>query len=378
MTTTTPNRTEPTAAETPDTEPASFSGSGQSAMRAIVQRSYGSADNLELETMEHPTIGPNEVLIEVHAAGVDQGTAHLMTGTPYVVRLAGLGLTKPKQPIMGFDVAGQVVAIGSAVNRFAVGDDVFGIARGSFADYAAADENKLARKPRNVTVAQAAVSTVSGITALQALIDFGKIQPGQHVLILGASGGVGTYTVQLAKALGAEVTAVDSTAKLDLALSLGADHVVDYTSDDFADNGKTYDLIIDAGGRNSLSRLRRVLTPHGTLVIVGGEGGNRLTGGVGRQLRAVLLSPFVKQRLTMFITKEHHSSIEQLGQFIESGDVVPSIGQRFTLEDTAEAFRQMEAGTIQGNSVVIIHNRATDTDSLGKPKTQKPARIPRS
>jgi NADPH:quinone reductase-like Zn-dependent oxidoreductase len=280
-----------------------------------------------------------------------------------VVRLAGLGLTKPKQPIMGFDVAGQVVAIGSAVTRFSLGDEVFGIASGSFADYAAADENKLARKPRCVTFAQAAVSTVSGITALQALTDIGSVRPGQHVLILGASGGVGTYTIQLAKALGAEVTAVDSTAKLDLALSLGADHVVDYTRDDFVDTGNRYDLIIDAGGRNSLSRLRRVLAPRGTLVIVGGEGGNRLTGGVGRQLRAVLLSPFIKQRLTMFITNEHHSSIERLGEFIESGDVVPSIGQRFTLEDTPEAFRQMEAGTIQGNSVVIIRNSTTDTDS---------------
>jgi NADPH:quinone reductase-like Zn-dependent oxidoreductase len=332
-------------------------------MQAIVQRSYGPADNLKLQMISQPTISPNEVLIEVHAAGVEQGTAHLMTGTPYVVRLAGLGLTKPKQPIMGFDVAGQVVALGSAVTRFAVGDEVFGIASGSFADYAAADENKLARKPRNVTFAQAAVSTVSGITALQALTDIGHVQPGQHVLVLGASGGVGTYTVQLAKALGAEITAVDSTAKLDLAVSLGADHVVDYTRDDFVDTANQYDLIIDAGGRNSLSRLRRVLAPHGTLVIVGGEGGNQLTGGVGRQLRAVLLSPFIKQRLTMFITKEHHSSIEQLGQFIESGDVVPSIGQRFTLKDTAEAFRQMEAGTIQGNSVVIIRDPETDTDS---------------
>ena len=363
MTTTTANQAERAACELSDVEPASLAGSRQSSMRAIVQRSYGSADNLELGIIDRPTIGANEVLIEVRAAGVDQGTAHLMTGTPYVVRLAGLGLTKPKQPIMGFDVAGRVVALGSAVTRFSVGDEVFGIASGSFADYAAADEDKLARKPRNVTFAQAAAATVSGITALQALTDIGNVQPGQHVLILGASGGVGTYTVQLAKALGAEVTAVDSTAKLDLALSLGADHVVDYTRDDFIDTENQYDLIIDAGGRNSLSRLRRALVARGTLVIVGGEGGNRLTGGVGRQLRAVLLSPFVKQRLTMFITKEHHSSIEQLREFIESGDVMPSVGQRFTLEDTAEAFRQMEAGTIRGNSVVIIRNLATDTDS---------------
>jgi NADPH:quinone reductase-like Zn-dependent oxidoreductase len=355
------------AAESPHIEPAAFPGSGQPTMRAIVQRSYGSAENLEVQIIDQPAIGTNQVLIEVHAAGVDQGTAHLMTGTPYVVRLAGLGLTKPKQPIMGFDVAGQVVAIGSGVTRFSVGDEVFGIASGSFADYAAAEENKLALKSRGVTFAQAAVSTVSGITALQALTDVGKVRPGQHVLVIGASGGVGTYTVQLAKALGAEVTAVDSTAKLDLAISLGADHVVDYTRDDFVDSGNQYDLIIDAGGRNSLSRLRRVLAPRGTLVIVGGEGGNVVTGGVGRQLRAMLLSPFVKQRLTMFITKEHHSSIERLGEFIESGDVVPTIGQRFTLENTPEAFRQMEAGTIGGNSVVIIRGPSSQGERLLQP-----------
>jgi len=362
MTITPVNAVDCVASELGNLEPTSFAESSDSPMRAIVQRSYGSADNLELRVIDRPTIETNEVLIEVHAAGVDQGTAHLMTGTPYVVRLAGLGLTKPKQPIMGFDVAGRVVATGTSVTRFAIGDEVFGIASGSFADYAAADENKLARKPCNVTFAQAAVATVSGITALQALTDIGKVQSGQHVLILGASGGVGTYTVQLAKALGAEVTAVDSTAKLDLARSLGADHVVDYTREDFVDTENQYDLIVDAGGRNSLSRLRHVLAPGGTLVIVGGEGGNRLTGGVGRQLRALLLSPFVKQRLTMFITKEQHSSIEQLGEFIESGDVVPSIGQRFALKETGEAFRQMEADTIQGNSVVIISNAATETD----------------
>lgn len=326
-------------------------------MRAIVQRSYGPAEKLELQLIDRPTIDKNQVLIEVHAAGVDQGTAHLMTGTPYVVRLAGLGLTKPKQPIMGFDVAGRIVAVGSAVTRFSIGDEVFGIASGSFADYAAADEDKLAPKPNNVTFAQAGGCAVSGITALQALTDVGQLKPGQHVLILGAGGGVGTYAVQLAKALGAEVTAVDSTAKLDLAVSLGADHVVDYISHDFADTGTRYDLIIEMAGRNSLSRLRRALTPDGTLVIVGGEGGNRLTGGVGRQLRAVLLSPFVKQRLTMFITKEHHSSIERLREFIESGDVVPSIGQHFTLEDTAKAFQQMGAGTTQGNSVVVVRRQ---------------------
>jgi NADPH:quinone reductase-like Zn-dependent oxidoreductase len=323
-------------------------------MRAMVQRAYGSADTLEPVTVDRPTIAADEVLIEVQAAGLDRGTVHLMTGTPYLIRLAGFGLTKPKQPVIGLDVAGRVVAIGSAVTRFAPGDEVFGIARGSFAEYAAAEEAKLAHMPANATFEQAAVATVSGITALQALTDVGRLQAGQSVLVIGASGGVGTYAVQLAKALGAEVTGVASTAKLGLVRSLGADHVIDYTTEDLADGERRYDLIVDVGGRNSISRLRRALTRRGTLVIVGGEGGDRFTGGIGRQLRALLLSPLVSQRLTMFISKEAHSSIERLGAHIESGEVVPAIGQRFSLADTAEAIRQMEAGTMQGKSVIIV------------------------
>ena len=325
-------------------------------MRAIVQRSYGSADTLELQTVDRPAIGADEVLIEVHAAGVDRGTWHLMTGTPYLVRVAGFGLTKPKQPVPGLDVSGRVIAVGSAVTRFAPGDDVFGIARGSLAEHAVASEDKLAHKPSRATYEQAAVSAVSGITALQALTDVGKLQAGQSVLVIGASGGVGTYAVQLAKALGAEVTGVASTSKTNLVRSLGADHVIDYTREDFVDGGRRYDLIIDIGGRNSISRLRGVLARRGTLVIVGGEGGNRVTGGIGRQLRAMLLSPFVRQRLTTFISTEDHPFIARLGEFIESGDVVPSIGQRFALEDTAAAIRQMETGTASGKSVIVVRS----------------------
>jgi NADPH:quinone reductase-like Zn-dependent oxidoreductase len=323
-------------------------------MRAIVQQSYGSAESLELGAVDRPTIGADEVLIEVRAAGIDRGTWHLMTGTPYLIRIAGFGLTKPKQPIPGLDVAGRVIAVGSAVTRFALGDEVFGIASGSFAEYTTAREDKLAHKPRNATFEQAAVAAVSGITALQALTDVGRLQPGQRVLIVGASGGVGTYAVQLAKALGAEVTGVASAAKLDLVRSLGADHVVDYTCDDFLATADRYDLVIDIGGRNQITRLRHVLTPSGTLVIVGGEDGDRFTGGIGRQLRAIVLSPFVKQRLTTFISKEHHSFMERFGEYIESGDVTPSIGQRFALDEVGAAIRQMEAGTLRGKSVVIV------------------------
>lgn len=331
-------------------------------MAAIVQRSYGSADRLHLETVERPAIKANEVLIEVHAAGVDRGVWHLMTGMPYVVRL-GFGLAKPKQPVPGLDVAGRVVAIGATVTRFSPGDEVFGIASGSFAEYATGDQDKLALKPADTTFEQAAGSAVSGITALQGLTDVGKLEAGQRVLVIGASGGVGSFAVQIAKALGAQVTGVAGPAKQDLVRSLGADDVIDYTCDDFADGTIRYDLILDVGGRNRLSRLRRALSPTGTLVIVGGEDGGRWTGGIGRQLRALLLSPFVGQRLTMFISKEHHSFMERLAELIDSGAVAPSIGRRFALADTAEAIRQLEAGAALGKSVIVVRPTGGDDHS---------------
>jgi len=356
MTSTTTRPNDPPTPDSGGHESTTTTDAPPAKMRAIAQRSYGSADDLELEIVDRPTIAADEVLIEVHAAGVDRGVWHLMTGTPYVIRIAGFGLTKPKQPVQGLDVAGRVVAVGTDVTRFSPGDEVFGIASGSFAEYAAAKEGKLALKPSTATFVQAAASTVSGITALQALTDVGRLQPGQHVLVIGASGGVGTFAVQLAKALGAEVTGVASTAKLDLVSSLGADHVIDYTRDDATDGTRQYDLIIDIGGRTALRHLRRALTSRGTLVIVGGEDGDRWTGGVGRQLRAMMLTPFIKQRLTTFISTEAHSFVERLAEFIESGDVVPTIGQRFALEDTAEAIHQMEAGATRGKSVIVVRD----------------------
>lgn len=329
-------------------------------MRAITQRAYGSADTLQFDTIERPAIGPKEVLVEVHAAGVDRGTWHLMTGTPYLIRILGFGLTRPKQPVPGADVAGRVVAVGDEVTRFSPGDEVFGIASGSFAEYAAASEEKLALKPANMTFEQAATAAVSGITALQALTEIGRVQPGQHVLVIGASGGVGSFAVQLARALGAHVTGVASTAKLDMVRSLGAEHVVDYTREDYLDGGRRYDLILDIGGRNPLRHLRRALTLTGTLVIVGGEGGDRLTGGIGRQLRAPLLSLFVKQRLTFFINREHYTYMERLAAFIEAGEVLPAVGERFALPDAAEALRRMEAGTASGKSVIVIRSEGAD------------------
>ena len=331
-------------------------GSSDRQMQAIVQDAYGSADVLELRTIDHPEIGSEDVLIEVHAAGVDRGVWHLMTGQPYLIRIAGFGVLKPKNPVLGLDVAGRVVAIGDAVTRFRPGDEVFGIGKGSYAQYATADQNKLAKKPSAATFEQAAVAAVSGITALEALTDVGHVEAGHKVLIVGASGGVGTYAVQLAKTLGAEVTGVCGPGMTDTVLSIGADHVLDYTRQDFVDGKSRYDLILDIGGRNSISRLRSVLAPKGTLVIVGGEGGNKLTGGVGRQVRAMMLSPFIGQRLTTFISTEHYTNIERLAAYIESGDVVPTIGRRYRLDEVPAAMRHLETAESSGKSVIVVRD----------------------
>jgi NADPH:quinone reductase-like Zn-dependent oxidoreductase len=250
------------------------------------------------------------------------------------------------------DVAGTVVAVGADVTRFHVGDEVYGISRGSLAEYAAAREDKLAPKPANLTFEQAAVVPVSAITAMQALRDAGHVGAGQRVLIIGASGGVGSYAVQLAKALGAEVTAVASTSKLDLVRSLGADHVVDYIREDFARDREAHDLILDIGGNSRLSRLRSVLTERGTLVLVGGESGGRITGGIGRQLRAVALSVFIRQRLVMHTTKERASDLLPLTELIQAGDVTPSLERTFSLEQVPDALRRLVAGTVRGKLAV--------------------------
>jgi len=327
-------------------------GTAENTMRAIVQDTYGSADVLRLARITPPEIAEDEVLLHVHAAGLDRGTWHLMTGRPYLLRLVS-GIRRPKNPVPGVDVAGTVIAVGSAVTRFAAGDDVFGFGNGSFAEYAVAREDKLARKPVNASLEQAAVVPVSAATALQALCDVGHVESGQQVLIIGASGGVGSYAVQLAKAFGAEVTGVGSTTKLDLVRSLGADHVIDYTRDDFADGEHRYDLILDIGGNPALSRLRRALTPTGTAVIVGGEEGGNLTG-MNRQLRALALSPFVRQRLTMFIAKQRSRDLERLTELIDAGKVTPSIDRTYPLDQVPEAMRHLEAGKARGKVAITI------------------------
>ena len=320
-------------------------------MRAIVHKTYGSADVLHLERISRPEVADHEVLVRVHAAGLDRGAWHMMTGLPYLGRLA-FGVRRPRNPVLGIDLAGTVVAVGSAVTRFAAGDEVFGFGKGAFAEYAVAREAKLARKPTNVSFEQAAVVPVSAATALYALRNAGRVEAGQSVLVIGASGGVGSYAVQLAKAFGADVTGVCSTDKLDLVRSLGADHVIDYTREDFADDTRHYDLVLDIGGNPTLTRLRRALTPTGTLVIVGGEEGGSFSGGMNRQVRALSLSPFVRQRLTNFVTKQRSSDLETLTELIEAGKVTPSIDRTYPLEQVPDAMRHLVAGRARGKVAI--------------------------
>jgi NADPH:quinone reductase-like Zn-dependent oxidoreductase len=321
-------------------------------MRAIVQDGYGPVERWRLTEITLPEIADTEMLMKVHAAGIDRGTWHAMTGQPYLGRLY-FGLRRPKRQVPGLDVAGTVVAIGANVSRFAIGDEVFGIGKGSFADYASAGEDKLVTKPANVTFVQAAVVAISGLTALQSLRDAGRVKQGQHVLIIGASGGVGTSAVQIAKSFGTEVTGVCSTAKTDLVSAIGADHVIDYTQGDFADSAQRYDLILDIGGNTPLSRLRCVLAPRGTLVMVGGEDSGRWTG-LSRQLRALALSPFLRQRLTIRIPKETHVDIQHLAGLIEAGQLTPMIDWTYQLADAADAMRHLEAGHARGKIAIAI------------------------
>jgi NADPH:quinone reductase-like Zn-dependent oxidoreductase len=323
-------------------------------MKAIVQDRYGSPDVLQLREIETPVVGDDELLVRVHAAGVDQGVWHLMAGLPYLMRIAGFGLRAPKNPVRGYDVAGRVEAVGEHVTRFQPGDEVFGTCRGSFAEYAIAQPGRLAPKPANLTFEQAAAVPISGYAALQAVRDRGKVRSGQRILIIGAGGGVGTFAVQLAKAFGAEVTGVASTTKTDLVRSIGADHVIDYTREDFADGRNRYDVILDIAGNRSLSHLRRALAPEGTLVIVGGEGGGRWLGGIDRQLRAQVLSLFVRQKLGTWISTEREEDLEALRELLEAGKVTPVVDRTFPLSEVPEAIRYLRDGRARGKVVITV------------------------
>jgi NADPH:quinone reductase-like Zn-dependent oxidoreductase len=323
-------------------------------MRAIVQDRYGAADVLELRDIEKPEVGDDDVLVRVCAAGVDQGVWHLMAGLPYLVRIMGFGFRTPKNPVRGEDLAGRVEAAGRNVTQFEPGDEVFGAGHGTFAEFALAKESHLVRKPPSLAFEQAAAVPTSALTALQGLRDHGGVQAGQRVVVVGAAGGVGSFAVQIAKALGAQVTGVCSTGKVETVRSLGADHVIDYTREDFTASGGRWDVILDIAGNRPLSRLRRALTPKGTLVLVGGEKGDRWIGGMHRQIGAVTLSPFVSQNLRMFIATVRREDLEFLAELIEGGRLTPLVDRSFPLAQVPDAIRYLREGRVQGKVVITV------------------------
>lgn len=322
-------------------------------MPAIARERYGSADVLELRDVALPAPTDDEVLVRVRAAGLDRGAWHIMAGLPYLIRIAGYGLRAPKAAGLGSDLAGIVETIGARVTGLQPGDAVYGAGSASFAGYTVARPDQLARMPENLSFEQAAAVPVSAVTALQALRDRGRLQAGQDVLIIGASGGVGTFAVQIARALDATVTGVCSTAKVDLVRSLGADRVIDYTQAGI-DDGQRYDLVLDIGGNRPLRQLRRVLARAGTLVIVGGEGGGRWTGGIHRQLAAMLVSPFVRQRLGTFVAKTNTADLDTLRDLIETGAVTPAVERVIALAGVPDAIHDLAAGKVRGKIVIAV------------------------
>jgi NADPH:quinone reductase-like Zn-dependent oxidoreductase len=322
-------------------------------MRAIVQDNYGSSEVLELKGIDRPEIGEEEVLVRVRAAGVNPADWAIMSGLPYIARPI-YGLRKPKNGVRGTDVAGTVEAVGTRVTRFRPGDDVFGWSGGSFADYAAASEDSLALKPANLTFEQAAAVPMAGMVALQALRDHGKVRAGHTVLINGASGGIGTFAVQIAKSLGAEVTAVASTRNLDLVRSIGADHVVDYTQEDFTRSGRRYDFILDNVGNHSLSDLRRALTPTGSLVPNAGNFQNRWFAGGGRVISSHLLRTVAGQPLRPFLLSPNLEDLVVLKELIEAGKVTPVMDRTYPLAETALAMSHVGEGHARGKVAITV------------------------
>lgn len=322
-------------------------------MKAIVYTKYGSSDVLQLQEVEKPTPKDNEVMLKVHAASVNPLDWHFMRGKPYVMRLQS-GLRSPKKSALGVDVAGQVEAVGKDVTEFQPGDNVFGACNGSFAEYVCASEKSLVKKPTHLTFEQVAAVPIAAFTALQGLRNQGQIQPGQKVLINGAAGGVGTFAVQIAKSFGAIVTGVCSTRNVSMVCSIGADHVIDYTQEDFTQSGLHYDLIFDAVGNRSLSDCRRVLSSSGTLVIVGGPDKGRLLGPLARSIHGLVLSRFVSQRMVMLMAAWSKDDLFEIQQLLDDGKVTPVIDRTYTLSEVPEAIRYLEKGHAQGKVVITF------------------------
>lgn len=323
-------------------------------MRAIVRSTYGSPDVLELEEVEKPDLADDGVLVRVRAASINPADWYGLTGTPYVAR-AQMGLLKPKSRLVGVDFAGTVEAVGRDVTQFRPGDEVFGGRSGAFADCVCVPEDRaVVLKPANLTFEQAAAVPVAALTALQGLRDKGQLQPGQSVLINGASGGVGTFAVQIAKALGAEVTAVCSTGNVDLVRSIGADYVVDYTREDFTRSDRRYDLLLDVAGSRSWSECRRVLNPHATLVIVGAPKGSRLLGPLSHVVKVRLAALRSSQKAVFFVAKFNPADMVVLRDLLAAGAVTPVIDTRYELSDIADAFRYLGEGHAQGKIVITV------------------------
>jgi NADPH:quinone reductase-like Zn-dependent oxidoreductase len=325
-------------------------------MKAIVYHRYGSPDVLKCEEIAKPSVGDGDVLIKVRAASVNPLDWHFMRGMPYLIRM-GIGLRKPKVTQLGVDVAGRVEAVGRNVTKFKPSDEVFGSCRGAFAEYVSTSEAALVLKTDNVTFEQAASAPVAAFTALQGLRDQGDIQPGHKVLINGAAGGVGTFAVQVAKSFGADVTGVCSTRNVDTVRSIGADHVIDYTREDFTKNGERYDIFLDCVGNHSLSACRRVLNPKGVYIPAGGSPGRWMVGPMARAITTLVLSWFVSQKLVIFfLAKSSKEDLIVISNLMEAGKVEPVIDRRYGLSEAPEAIRYLEVGHARGKVVVVLES----------------------
>jgi NADPH:quinone reductase-like Zn-dependent oxidoreductase len=330
---------------------------GEPHMKAVVYTDYGPPDVLEVRDVKKPVPNDDQVLIKVRAAAVNPLDWHFIRGTPYIMRFMMAGLRKPKDPRVGVDYAGTVEAVGKNVTQFKPGDEVFGNRSGAFAEYLCARADRaIALKPANLTFEQAAGVPVAGFTALQGLRDKGKVQPGQKVLINGASGGVGTFAVQIAKSLGADVTGVCSTRNLELVRSIGADHVIDYTKEDFTKGNEHYDVILDNVGTQPLSGFRRVLKPNGICVMIGGGGPNegKWVGPMARPLKAKLMSPFISQKMGMMLAQGNKEDLNILADLMQSGKVTPVIDRTYPLREIREAIRYLETGRARGKVIITV------------------------
>jgi NADPH:quinone reductase-like Zn-dependent oxidoreductase len=323
-------------------------------MKAITQERFGTPDTLRIVDIDAPEVGPDDVLVRIHAAALNPADWHILRGDPYVARLMGIGLTKPKIPVVGSDAAGVVEAIGADVRGLQPGDEVFGFVRGAFAEYACAAQDQVVPKPAGLTFEQAAALPIAATTALRGIRDVGAVKSGQRVLVNGASGGVGSFAVQVAVSIGAEVTGVCSTANVELVRSLGAAHVIDYSAEDFTDGDIKYDVILDNVSSLPLTRLRGVLTKEGTLVLNGGGTPGHVFGPIGTLLKAVVVNLFVSQRLRPLPSKTDRQELLDVTRLVEDGKLTPIVDRTYPLADTADGLRYVEQGHVRGKAIITI------------------------